>query len=75
MSLNINTYLSVNTEPLCVPGSGYTPRAQTGRGRQKGGSFFVLSDKGFYLLFDSLAVAILLCSKSPVISVSDITFF
>ena len=74
MSRNINTYLSVNTEPLYLPGSLATPHGHR-LGGGGGGEFFVLADKGFYLLFDSFAVAILLCSESPVISVSDITFF
>ena len=52
-----------------------TPHGHRQGGGGRGGEFFVLSDKGVYLLFDSFAVAILLCSESPVISVSDITFY
>ena len=51
-----------------------TPHGHRQGGGGRGGEFFVLSDKGVYLLFDSFAVAILLCLESPVISVSDITF-
>ena len=47
---------------------GPAPRAARGRVRgETGGAFFVSSYKGFYLLFDSFAVAILLCLESPVI--------
>ena len=56
------------------PGLWLHPTGRDTEGEAEGGSFFVLSDKGFYLLFDSFAVAILLCLESPVISVSDITF-
>ena len=65
--VDTDTYLDVNTEPF----SGWDPvRLLTPGGRTplwgEGESFLSSSDKGLYLLFDSLAVFFLLCFKSPV---------
>ena len=63
-----DTYLDVNTEPFSGwdPVRLLTPGGSTPLWGERGEVFLSSSDKGLYLLFDSLAVFFLLCFESPV---------